>query len=152
MGAAGSGPRTQFVFDEKTISNIRKWRTLGLSWTNIALGLGMKSETPLEKFRKENPEIDLECGEKKLNIQAKFIQQWIRYVSKQMEEGAQVNPQHIQKLMEYFGIFQKENNSSLTAIQVNNSDNKGLQVRFVKPNELTEQEKQALPEKDVIDV
>ena len=153
MGAFGSGPVTRFEFDDKTIANIKSWRVIGLSWSHIAIKLGMRSETPLEKFRKENPEIDFETGEKQLNITSRFIGQYIKYVSKQMEEGNQVNPQHVQKILEHFGVFQKEQNSIVNAIQVNNDNAGGLKVNFVNPKELVPQaDTFEIKAPDVIDV
>lgn len=151
MGALGSGPQHKFIFDEKTITNIKKWRTIGLSWGHIAAMLGMKSETPIEKFRKENPEIDLECGKVKLNVQAKFIHNYIKYVNNQMERGENINPQHIQKIFEHFGVSPKESNSVFNAIQVNGGASNGLQVTFVTPQKLQPKNEPFEIEANVID-
>lgn len=56
MGAAGSGLGRKFVFDEKTISKIRVWCSLGADWHRIAEALRFKNDTPLRAFLRENPD------------------------------------------------------------------------------------------------
>lgn len=136
MGAFGSGPVPKYVFDDKMISNIKKWRAIGHSWSHIADRLGMRSETPLEKFRKENPEIDLECGEALLNLESVLIQDIVKLVRKLCADGKSPPPDLIKMLMTYLRVFQKEENNVVNAIQVNGGAATGLQVTFVKPEEL----------------
>lgn len=150
-GSFGSGGHNKKEFSKKDIENIRRWRSLGHSWTHIAYRLGFKSETPIENFRRENPWFDEECGEAVLNLESVLIQDLIKLIRKLCADGKSPPPEIVKMVMQYFKVFEKDS-APLTAIQLNNSDSKGLQVKFVKPNELTEQENQALPEKDVIDV
>lgn len=136
MGNYESGPKHKYVFDEEMLKKIKRWRSIGHSWGHIAERLGMKSETPIEKFRKENPEFDQECGEAVLNLESLLLQDLIKLVRKLCADGKSPPPELVKMIMNYFKVFEKDDNKQITAIQVNNQPDAGIQVNFVEPQQV----------------
>lgn len=135
MGGAGSGGYSKKEFSNADIENMRRWRTLGHSWAHIADRLGLRSETPIERFRKENPEFDKEVGEAILNLESALIQDLIKLIRNLCANNKAPPPELVKMIMQYFKVFEKDN-APMTAIQLNNSDSGGLQINFVAPKEL----------------
>lgn len=136
MGGAGSGGYSKKEFTDVEIENMRKWRMLGHSWEHIAYRLGMKSETPIERFRKENPEFDKEVGAAVLNLESALIQDLVKLVRNLIGQNKSPPPEIVKMLMTYFKVFEKEQKTDITAIQVNNQPDAGIQVNFVAPEDV----------------
>ena len=136
MGGAGSGGLNKKEFTDAEIENMKRWRMLGHSYEHIAYRLGLKSETAIERFRKENPEFDKEVGQAVLNLESTLIQDLIKLVRKLCADGKSPPPEIVKMLMTYFKVFEKEQKTDITAIQVNNQPDAGIQVNFVSPEDV----------------
>lgn len=131
---------------------MRKWRMLGHSWEHIAFRLGMKSETPIERFRKENPEFDKEVGAAVLNLESALIQDLVKLVRNLIGQNKSPPPEIVKMLMQYFKVFEKEQKTDITAIQVNGQQDAGIQVNFVAPEDVKQLLNPSKKQTDVIDV
>jgi hypothetical protein len=153
MGNYDSGPRPKYIFDEEMIKKIKRWRSIGHSWGHISERLGFKSETPIEKFRKENPEFDLECGEAVLNLESALLQDIIKLVRKLCADGKSPPPELVKMILSYFKVIEKDENKQITAIQVNGGagNSNGIQVNFVAPGEAQRLEQAQQLIGDIID-
>lgn len=152
MGGAGSGGYSKKEFTDVEIENMRKWRMLGHSWEHIAFRLGMKSETPIERFRKENPEFDKEVGAAVLNLESALIQDLVKLVRNLIGQNKSPPPEIVKMLMQYFKVFEKEQKTDITAIQVNGQQDAGIQVNFVAPEDVKQLLNPSKKQTDVIDV
>jgi hypothetical protein len=153
LGGAGSGGLNKKDFTDAEIENMKRWRMIGHSYEHIAYRLGLKSETAIERFRKENPEFDKEVGAAVLNLESTLIQDLIKLVRKLCADGKSPPPEIVKMVMQYFKVFEKDNKTDITAIQVNGGANNsnGIQVNFVAPGELQKLESQAPLLGEVID-
>ena len=152
MGGAGSGGYSKKEFTDAEIENMRRWRMLGHSWEHIAYRLGMKSETPIERFRKENPEFDKEVGAAVLNLESALIQDLVKLVRNLIGQNKSPPPEIVKMLMQYFKVFEKEQKTDITAIQVNGQPDAGIQVNFVAPEDVKQLINPLQKQTDVIDV
>jgi hypothetical protein len=152
LGGAGSGGYSKKEFTDVEIENMRKWRMLGHSWEHIAYRLGMKSETPIERFRKENPEFDKEVGAAVLNLESALIQDLVKLVRNLIGQNKSPPPEIVKMLMQYFKVFEKEQKTDITAIQVNGQPDAGIQVNFVAPEDVKQLINPLQKQTDVIDV
>ena len=152
MGGAGSGGYSKKEFTDAEIENMRRWRMLGHSWEHIAYRLGMKSETPIERFRKENPEFDKEVGAAVLNLESALIQDLVKLVRNLIGQNKSPPPEIVKMLMQYFKVFEKEQKTDITAIQVNAQPEAGIQVNFVSPEDVKQLINPLQKQTDVIDV
>lgn len=152
MGGAGSGGYSKKEFTDAEIENMRRWRMLGHSWEHIAYRLGMKSETPIERFRKENPEFDKEVGAAVLNLESALIQDLVKLVRNLIGQNKSPPPEIVKMLMQYFKVFEKEQKTDITAIQVNAQPEAGIQVNFVSPEDVKQLSNPLQKQTDVIDV
>ena len=152
MGGAGSGGYSKKEFTDAEIENMRRWRMLGHSWEHIAYRLGMKSETPIERFRKENPEFDKEVGAAVLNLESALIQDLVKLVRNLIGQNKSPPPEIVKMLMQYFKVFEKEQKTDITAIQVNGQPDAGIQVNFVSPEDVKKLINPLQKQTDVIDV
>lgn len=143
-GSFGSGGYNKREFTDAEIENMRRWRMMGHSYTHIAARLGLKSETAIERFRRENPEFDKEVGSALLNLESTLIQDLVKLIRNLCATNKAPPPELVKMVMQYFKVFEKDA-APLTAIQLNNSDQGGLQINFVAPKELDQPA-------DVIDV
>jgi hypothetical protein len=125
---------------------------LGHSWEHIAYRLGMKSETPIERFRKENPEFDKEVGAAVLNLESALIQDLVKLVRNLIGQNKSPPPEIVKMLMQYFKVFEKEQKTDITAIQVNGQPDAGIQVNFVSPEDVKKLINPLQKQTDVIDV
>jgi len=125
---------------------------LGHSWEHIAYRLGMKSETPIERFRKENPEFDKEVGAAVLNLESALIQDLVKLVRNLIGQNKSPPPEIVKMLMQYFKVFEKEQKTDITAIQVNAQPEAGIQVNFVSPEDVKQLSNPLQKQTDVIDV
>jgi hypothetical protein len=135
MGGAGSGGYDKKEFSDAEIENMRRWRSLGHSWEHISARLGLRSETPIERFRKENPEFDKQVGTTLLNLESALVQDLIKLVRNLCAKDKPPPPELVKMIMQYFKVFEKDA-APLTAIQLNNSNEGGLQINFVNPKDL----------------
>jgi hypothetical protein len=152
LGGAGSGGYSKKEFTDAEIENMRRWRMLGHSWEHIAYRLGMKSETPIERFRKENPEFDKEVGAAVLNLESALIQDLVKLVRNLIGQNKSPPPEIVKMLMQYFKVFEKEQKTDITAIQVNGQPDAGIQVNFVSPEDVKKLINPLQKQTDVIDV
>jgi hypothetical protein len=152
LGGAGSGGYSKKEFTDAEIENMRRWRMLGHSWEHIAYRLGMKSETPIERFRKENPEFDKEVGAAVLNLESALIQDLVKLVRNLIGQNKSPPPEIVKMLMQYFKVFEKEQKTDITAIQVNAQPEAGIQVNFVSPEDVKQLSNPLQKQTDVIDV
>jgi len=152
LGGAGSGGYSKKEFTDAEIENMRRWRMLGHSWEHIAYRLGMKSETPIERFRKENPEFDKEVGAAVLNLESALIQDLVKLVRNLIGQNKSPPPEIVKMLMQYFKVFEKEQKTDITAIQVNAQPEAGIQVNFVSPEDVKKLINPLQKQTDVIDV
>ena len=152
MGGAGSGGYSKKEFTDAEIENMRRWRMLGHSWEHIAYRLGMKSETSIERFRKENPEFDKEVGAAVLNLESALIQDLVKLVRNLIGQNKSPPPEIVKMLMQYFKVFEKEQKTDITAIQVNAQPEAGIQVNFVSPEDVKQLSNPLQKQTDVIDV
>jgi hypothetical protein len=112
----------------------------------------MKSETPIERFRKENPEFDKEVGAAVLNLESALIQDLVKLVRNLIGQNKSPPPEIVKMLMQYFKVFEKEQKTDITAIQVNAQPEAGIQVNFVSPEDVKQLSNPLQKQTDVIDV
>lgn len=130
MGGIGSGKRKQLVLTDSSKKLIKAYRQRGYSWADIAKDLGFKSSTPIDDFRRENPDFDEECdaqfGILKMSLHD-------RYVEAALPKNGTPVAAMANRIAERYGIINPEKPS--TAIQMNAMGG-GIQVAFVEPSQL----------------
>lgn len=151
-GSFGSGGHNKREFTDAEIANMKRWRSLGHSWEHVAYRLGLKSETAIERFRKENPDFDKEVGAAVLNLESVLIQDLIKLIRNLCAQNKSPPPELVKMIMQYLRVFEKDDNKQITAIQVNNQPDAGIQVNFVAPEDVKQLSNPLQNIGDVIDV
>jgi hypothetical protein len=129
MGGRGSGRKKTLQIDEAAKKLIMAYRQRGYSWSDIAKDLGFKSTTPLEDFRRENPDFDSQClltyGQFKMVLHDRFVE------AAMPKNGPPVAAM-ANRIAERYGIIAPDKPS--TAVPLNSGQ--GIQVTFVEPSRL----------------